>query len=203
MEQSFVDIINQHGYWALYLLLVIGIVGLPIPDETLMTFVGSLTAVDGLLSYTGTLIVSYCGAMTGMLISYTLGYKVGQPFLYRYGKWIMLTPERLAKAEGWFHKYGLWTVFFGYFIPGLRQLTCYWAGVSRVTFWRYLIYAGGGAVIWVCTFVTLGHFIGNNIEPIMQLIHHYLGLFVVIVLVIGLIAGLLYWKKRKRNSVNT
>ncbi len=120
MEQSIVEIISQHGYLALYILLVIGIIGLPLPDETLMTFVGSLTAEGGMLKYGTTLVISYCGAMTGMLVSYLLGYRIGQPFLYRFGKWVMLTPARLDKAEGWFHRYGLWTVFFRVFCSRIK-----------------------------------------------------------------------------------
>lgn len=200
MEQSIVEIISQHGYLALYILLVIGIIGLPLPDETLMTFVGSLTAEGGMLKYGTTLVISYCGAMTGMLVSYLLGYRIGQPFLYRFGKWVMLTPARLDKAEGWFHRYGLWTVFFGYFVPGLRQLTCYWAGVTRVPLWKYALYAGSGGLLWAATFVTLGHFIGGSVQYVMPLVHRYMRAAVAIAAVAGGAGLYLYWRMRKKKK---
>lgn len=103
--EHLLQLIDHYGYFALYGLLALGIVGIPVPDEILMTTVGSLTAAEEpLLSFGVTLAVSFCGAMTGMVVSYILGRKVGKPFLYKYGKWVKLTPERLHVAENWFKK---------------------------------------------------------------------------------------------------
>lgn len=190
--------IMHYGYAALYGLLAVGIIGLPVPDEILMTFVGYLISI-GWFSYILALLVCFGGSMTGMLISFWIGHKVGKPFLWKYGKWIKLTPNRLSKAEGWFHRYGLWTVSFGYFVPGVRHFTCYLAGVSGVAFWRYLLYAGSGALIWVVTFLTLGYFIGENIDAVMPVIHRYMGIVIVsAVLVVG--AGA-YFMSRSRKRL--
>lgn len=201
MEQL-VQLIDQYGYIALYGLLALGIVGLPVPDEILMTTVGSLTAgMDPLLTYSTSLIVSFAGAMTGMLVSYFLGHTVGKPFLYKFGKWVKLTPDRLSVAERWFHKYGLWAVVFGYYVPGVRHFTCYLSGVSNVKLWRYLLYAGTGALVWCATFLTLGHVIGANAPAIMQAVHHYMGISLTIIAVVVLILIYLYWRFRKRPLV--
>ncbi|TBL73364.1 DedA family protein [Paenibacillus thalictri] len=192
--------VTQYGYIALFGLLALGIVGLPVPDEILMTTVGSLTSL-GMLSFCTSLIVCYLGAMTGMMVSYTLGKKVGKPVLYRYGKWIKLTPQRLEKAEGWFKKYGLWAVAFGYYVPGVRHFTCYLAGVSGVGLWRYLLYAGSGALVWVLTFLTLGHFIGQNAPALMGLVHKYMGVSVTVIIVLVAVAALIYMRHRKKQSL--
>lgn len=183
LQETLQELIVRYGYFAMYALLAVGIVGLPVPDEILMTFVGYLTSV-GLFNFATALIVCFMGAITGMIVSYFLGRGVGKPFLWRYGKWIKLTPERLAVAEGWFHKYGLWTVTFGYFVPGVRHFTCYLAGVSSVKFWKYMLFAGSGALVWSTTFLTLGYFIGNSLEAVEEAIHNYVGwglLFLVLV----------------------
>lgn len=196
------ELIDQYGYIALYGLLALGIVGLPVPDEILMTTIGSLTAGDSpLLDYCTSLLVSFAGAMTGMIVSYFLGRGVGKPFLYRYGKWVKLTPERLEVAERWFHKYGLWAVVFGYYVPGVRHFTCYLSGVSNVKLWRYLLYAGSGALVWCLTFLTLGHFIGANAPAIMEVVHRYVGLSVTIVIVVVAVIVYLYYRFRKRSLV--
>jgi membrane protein DedA with SNARE-associated domain len=200
VQQSLFDFVMHYGYIALYLLLASGIVGLPIPDETLMTFAGSLTASNGPLSYPVALIVAYAGTMTGMVVSYTVGHKVGKPFLYRYGKWIKLTPVRIKRGEGWFHKYGLWAVCFGYFVPGVRHFTCYLAGMSGVKLWKYLLFAGSGALIWCITFLSLGHFIGENIEGLMDMFHHYFGITVLIIAALVVIGVFLYLKFRKKTA---
>ncbi len=156
------ELIAQYGYFALFFLLALGIVGLPIPDETLMTFVGYLTSIQVFNFYIA-LAVSFSGSLSGMIFSYFLGRKFGRPLLLKYGKWLRLTPAKLNKAEGWFNKYGLWAVSFGYFIPGIRHFTCYLSGISGVGFRKYLLFAGSGAFVWCVTFITAGYFIGESI----------------------------------------
>ncbi|UUZ93935.1 DedA family protein [Paenibacillus sp. P25] len=201
MEQVLL-LIDHYGYIALYGLLALGIVGPPVPDEILMTTVGSLTVgEEPLLSYCTSLLVSFAGAMTGMLVSYFLGRKVGKPFLYKFGKWVKLTPERLHVAERWFQKYGLWAVAFGYYVPGIRHFTCYLSGVSNVKLWRYLLYAGSGALVWCTTFLTLGHIIGANAPAIMEMVHRYMGISITILAVVVIIIVYLYWRFRKKPLV--
>ncbi|MDF2962702.1 MAG: rane protein [Paenibacillus sp.] len=191
-------LIEDYGYIALYCLLAVGIIGIPVPDEILMTTVGSLTLAGGPLKFGTSFIVCFAGTMTGMIVSYYLGKTVGKPFLHRYGKWVKLTPQRLERAEGWFKKYGLWTVVFGYYVPGVRHFTCYLAGVSGVKFWRYLLYAGSGALVWCLTFLSLGHFIGINAPMIMGMIHHYMGLCVAIIVAFAAVGAYVYWRLRRR-----
>lgn len=198
MHQALYDYIYQFGYPALYVLLSAGIVGVPVPDETLMAFVGSLTAPGGPFLYSTALMVIYAGTMTGMVVSYTLGHRVGKPFLYRYGKWIKLTPGRIERAESWFKRYGLWAIFFGYFVPGVRHFTCYLAGVSGVGLMRYLLYAATGALLWCVTFLTLGHFIGRNVDHLSHLIHKYAGISLIALLVLVVIGIFIYLCLRKK-----
>ncbi|WP_144937258.1 DedA family protein [Paenibacillus sp. 32O-W] len=153
------EMIAQYGYLALYCLLALGIIGLPIPDEVLMTFVGYLASM-GILRYTAAVVVSLLGSMSGMILSYELGRKIGKPLVWKFGKWIWLTPKRLEKAEGWFNRYGKWAVSFGYFIPGIRHLTCYLSGVSGMKRTTYWLFAAIGAVVWCVLFITIGYFIG-------------------------------------------
>jgi membrane protein DedA with SNARE-associated domain len=193
-------LIEDYGYIALYCLLALGIVGLPVPDEILMTTVGSLTLADGPLSFGKSFVVSFAGTMSGMLVSYYLGKTVGKPFLHKYGKWVKLTPKRLEKAEGWFKKYGLWTVMFGYYVPGVRHFTCYLAGVSNVTLWRYLLYSGSGALIWCLSFLSLGHFIGSNAPRIMELVHHYMGMSVAVIAAIAAVVICCYVRYRRKQA---
>lgn len=197
MEATLIGYIVQYGYIALYAMLALGIIGLPIPDETLMTFVGSLTSY-GHMSYAKALSVSFLGSMTGMLISYYLGRKIGKPFLYRYGKWVYLTPERLERSERWFQKYGMWTVAFGYFVPGIRHFTCYLAGISGIIFWRYVLYAGVGALIWCAAFITLGHVIGHNWELISHTLHKHLGSsgIIITILIVAIAYAFVLYKSR-------
>ena len=162
--------LSHYGYIALFFLLALGIVGIPIPDETLMVFVGSLT-VDGPFRFMPAFIVCLAGSLSGMFISYLVGRKIGKPLLDRYGKTFKLTPARMERTERWFQKYGPWGIVFGYFVPGLRHLTCYMAGMSRLNWTTYFIAAGTGALIWVATFLTLGHMVGNHWQSAVRWLH--------------------------------
>lgn len=197
MLEMLKDWILDYGYAALYGLLSVGIIGLPVPDEILMTFVGYLTSI-GWFSYPVSVSVCFLGAITGMIISYIIGLKVGKPFLWKYGKWVKLTPKRLSMVEGWFRRFGMWTVTFGYFVPGVRHFTCYLAGISGVRIWKYLLFAGSGALIWSLTFITLGRFIGTNIESVMHIVHRYVGIGLLVFVVVAGGAAYMMLKTRKR-----
>lgn len=83
------QLIADYGYLAIFLMLVLGIVGLPIPDEVMMTVVGYFTHTD-VLNYELSILISFVGALLGMLISYMIGRKAGRPFIDKYGKWVGL-----------------------------------------------------------------------------------------------------------------
>ncbi|WP_342514972.1 DedA family protein [Sporosarcina sp. FSL K6-1522] len=157
--QQFQDFIIDYGYFAVYFFLAIGIFGLPIPDEIVVTFVGYFASI-GLLSYFFSMIIVALGVLSGTLFTYTIGRKIGKPLLRRYGKWVSLTPQRLHLVERWFNRYGLWTVTLGYFIPGMRHLVCYFSGMSGMNIRKYLLFASIGTCISSVLFITLGYFIG-------------------------------------------
>lgn len=129
------------------------------PDEILMTLVGYLSSIF-VLQYIPSLMVCFVGTMTGMTVSYFIGKRVGKPLLERYGKWVFLTAGKMAKVEKWFHRYGPWTIVFGYFIPGVRHLTCYFSGITGMGYKKYLLISGLGAFAWCLIFITLGYFVG-------------------------------------------
>lgn len=157
------DIVIHYGYIAIFLCLALGIIGLPVPDEVLMTMVGYLSSM-GLLDFPVSLVISVLGAMSGMLCSYALGRKFGKPLLWKYGKWVRFTTKRIEKTESWFERYGPWAICIGYYIPGLRHLTCYLAGMSAMNPLKYILYSGLGAMCWCAIFISIGYFLGGNID---------------------------------------
>ena len=110
---------------------MLGIVGLPVPDETLLTFSGYLI-FSGHLRPGPALAAALAGSMCGISISYLLGRTFGAALLHRYGRYVHLTEERIAKAHEWFERAGRWGLTFGYFIPGVRHFTAYAAGMSEL-----------------------------------------------------------------------
>ncbi|KJD46420.1 DedA family protein [Paenibacillus terrae] len=157
------SMITQYGYIAIFALLALGIIGLPVPDEIIMVFVGYLSSIM-VLNYSMSVLVSFMGAMTGMMISYTLGKKLGQPLVDKHGKWFGLTPKRFARVKGWFARFGLWTILVGYFIPGVRHVTSYLSGISAMPVRKYMLVASAGSLVWTLIFISIGYITGANIH---------------------------------------
>ncbi|NGZ77783.1 DedA family protein [Saccharibacillus alkalitolerans] len=154
------NFLSDYGYMAVYTLLTLGIVGLPVPDEVLMTSVGYLTSI-GTMKLPYALLFSFAGALSGMMISYAIGRQAGRPLLNRYGKWIGLKPSRIARVEGWMSKYGPVSIMFGYFIPGFRHVTCYLCGIGRMSLRKYTLFASIGALLWCTIFIMIGRVLGH------------------------------------------
>lgn len=196
MEQRVLEWISQYGYAAIFSLLVFGIVGLPVPDETLLTFTGYLI-YKGHLAAPGAFGVTLAGSASGITISYVLGRTFGVSLLHRYGKYLGITPEHLARAHRWFERIGHWALTFGYFIPGVRHFTAYAAGMSEVTPRQFALFAYAGSVLWVSTFLSLGYVLGESWKDVERNLDRYL-VRVTIAVAIGLAAYLVWWKWGKR-----
>lgn len=147
LQHQLLSFIAHFGYIGIFGLLVLGIIGLPVPDEVLMTFAGYLIS-QGKLHYLTTVIVSVVGSFTGMSISYLIGHKFGYPLLEKYGSKIHMTKENLGHAQQWFKRFGKFAVMIGCFIPVIRHLTAYFAGISK---WSYRTFFH--CCTWTCQFI--------------------------------------------------
>jgi len=162
--------ITRYGYVAIFLLLVFGIIGLPIPDETMMTFAGYLV-YKGKLSYLVTLLVAFSGSACGITAIFLLGRGVGLPLIRKYGRYLHFTEHNLARVHEWFERIGHWTLTFGYFIPGVRHFTAYVAGTAYMPYREFAAYAYSGALLWAFTFISLGYFFGEQWQWILERLH--------------------------------
>jgi membrane protein DedA with SNARE-associated domain len=201
MIDSLGNLIAQYGYAAIFFLLVLGIVGLPVPDETLLTFTGYLI-FRGQLKVVPAFLAALLGSGCGITLSYVLGRTFGARLLHRYGRYIHLTEERIAYAHNWFERLGRWTLTIGYFIPGVRHFTAYAAGMSELEPHVFAAFAYSGALLWVSTFLTLGYVLGERWSATSERIHRYLLIACAIAAALAAVY-LLYWKiRRGRRAAN-
>jgi membrane protein DedA with SNARE-associated domain len=150
----------NYGGFALFGLLALGIIALPVPEETLMVVAGILID-NGQLHIIPTFIAAYAGSVCGITVSYLLGKTAGHYFLEKYGSWVGMTPEKYQKVHNWFERYGKWSLLYGYFIPGVRHFTGFSAGMAELEYKHFAIFAYTGALIWVTTFLSIGYIFGN------------------------------------------
>lgn len=120
MEPAFTWIAS-YGYVAIFGLLVLGIVGLPVPDEALLTFVGYLNS-RGDLTLLLSMASAFLGNASGISLSYALGRLVGPPHLTKLSGRFYLHPEHIIMAQRWMQRWGKYTLLIAYFVPGVRHL---------------------------------------------------------------------------------
>lgn len=196
---SLVVWLAEYGNFALFGLLAVGIVGLPIPDETLITFAGVMMA-KGHLALIPTILTAYIGSCFGITVSYVIGRTAGIYLIKRYGPRVGLTQTKLDQVHRWFERIGKWTLCVGYFIPGVRHLVGYVAGATALNFGQFALFAYLGAALWVSLFLMLGYFSGQHLTSVVQfLIDNIENLFLLLsfLALLGLLISVI-WRQLKR-----
>ncbi len=167
--------IGQYGYFGIFSLLVLGIVGLPIPDETLLTFAGFMI-YEHRLHPIPTFLAAFLGSCCGITVSYAFGRSLGILVIRRYGYIFHITQDRLDWVHDWFARVGTWGLLFGYFIPGVRHLTAIAAGASRLRPAVFGLFAYAGGSLWVLTFISIGYLVGDEWRQAGNRIESHLGM---------------------------
>ncbi|MBV9084839.1 MAG: DedA family protein [Acidobacteriaceae bacterium] len=198
--------ISQYGYAGIFALLMFGIAGLPVPDETLLVFSGYLIAT-GRMNLWLTFAVGVAGSICGISLSYIIGRTAGHAAIYRYGRYLHVTPAHVDRIRRWFRRMGDWLLTFGYFIPGVRHFTALVAGMSGLEYPVFARFAYSGAVIWVSTFLAIGYFVGDEWRGAVVLVERYSWFFAgalaaAVVIAWGIRAKLRSTKRVSRNSVS-
>lgn len=156
---------------------------MPLPDETIMIFLGYLVHA-GSLQYAPTVMAAIIGSLTGVTLSFVIGRNIGLPIIDRFGSRIGITQAKMKQVEKWFNRFGKFTLPIGYFVPGVRQVMAYFSGISRLPFRDFALYAYAGGVFWVILFISIGWFLGESWHRVSQSIHHYWVVWVLVFLVV-------------------
>jgi membrane protein DedA with SNARE-associated domain len=145
-------------------------------------------------------VAAVCGSMGGITLSYTIGRTLGLGVVDRFGRWMHVTREDLARVEGWFERSGRWLLTFGYFIPGVRHFTAVVAGSSRLPVPVFARFAYTGAALWALTFMTFGWYVGPAWEAALERAHRHIGVVIVVVVVLVGVYALAHrwWRRRQR-----
>lgn len=187
--------ITEYGYFGLAGLLMLGVVGLPVPDETLLMFAGYLV-YKGQFNLLATLAAAIPGSAVGITLSYALGRLAGFELVHHFGRFLHFDQKELDRTRAWFDRHGKWALTFGYFIPGVRHFTALVAGASRLEIPIFAAFAYAGAVLWCTSFILAGRILGKEWATVGRAIRHHLSLAAAVVAV----AVLVYWLIRIRKS---
>jgi membrane protein DedA with SNARE-associated domain len=197
VEHTLLTWLARYGAPLLFFAQVLGIIGLPIPDELLLTIAGALIA-QGKLNAVATASAALAGCLTGITISYLLGRLLGMTLLKR---WFMRHEWAVERAHIWLQRFGGWLLAFGYFIPGVRHLTAITAGSGRLEYRTFAAYAYTGGALWCSVFLGLGYFAGDRWHEVLDAAQQHTAIFALVI--IGALAAVLVlrtWLDRSKTA---
>ncbi len=155
---------QQLSYGILFLIIFVetGLVVMPfLPGDSLLFATGALIASTGTLNIYVLIPLLILAAIMGDNSNYFIGKYTGERVLKI--KWIskIVKPEYLTRVEKYFEKYGSRTVVMARFIPIVRTITPFVAGVGEMKYFTFLTFSIGGAILWITSLTCLGYFFGN------------------------------------------
>lgn len=204
MLDFFIDNVTTHGPGFAYLLLFLG----SFVENVFPPFPGDLTTLSGgLLVGRGRLLLfpvyvsTMSGSLSGFMLVYYLGLTKGR-WLFTKRTFAFLGPEKLAKVEGWFAKYGGAVILFNRFLSGIRSVVAVSAGIAGMSPGEVAVYALISICIWNGLLIYAGSVFGSNWETVVSLLRTY-GHVVLVAVGMGVVVFLIrfYWKRRSLESM--
>lgn len=188
---------NHYGYTVLLIALMLELIAFPLPGEALMTYCGYVIYQQK-MSWSISILVSTLGVSIGITLSYFIGKVLGMTFFEKHGHYIHIDKNRLDNMSRWFEKYGNKLLIIAYFIPGVRHVTGYFSGVTKVSYRKFAVNAYLGAFIWTATFISFGKVLGVNWKIYHNLLRKYL---LIISLIIAIIIIIIYLYKTHKQKI--
>lgn len=194
MIESVFQWVGGHGYFVIFGLFALGIIGLPVPNELLLAYLGFLI-YKGSLHLVPTVGAALLGSVSGMIVNYAIGRTAGFYLVRKFGTRIHVSEEKIQKMHDWFERKGKWALLFGYFLPGIRHLTAFAAGTSKINLAEFSFFTATGAFIWSSLFIALGFFLEDQWSRETTRIHRILAIGSALVVVLA--AAYLALQKRR------
>ena len=191
------ETIGEFGAPAVFVLMTLESACIPVPSEVIQLFAGYLVSQDQMGLFAAVM-AGTLGNVLGSWIAWGVGAKGGRPFIERYGRYVHITPKRMAMADRWFDRYGNKVVFWSRMLPIVRTFISLPAGVARMPFWRFTIYTFLGALPRCLTLTLIGVWVGDNWETWEGRLKYFD--YVVAAILIGLVVYLVVQHRRHRSE---
>jgi len=163
--QWLIDTVSTLGYPGLVVLMAIESSVLPLPSELVMPPAGYLAAKGQMDPFLAVL-AGTVGSILGALANYGLAVWLGEPFLRRFGRYVLISPAGLDRAEEFFLRHGEISTFLGRLVPVVRHLISIPAGMARMRLPRFAAFTALGAGAWCAVLVYIGWLIGQHEEAL-------------------------------------
>jgi membrane protein DedA with SNARE-associated domain len=154
--------LEEGGYWLIALLMAMESSIIPLPSEVVIPPAAHLAHTRGGMSLTGIVLAGTAGSWVGAAVMYWGARIIGRPLLLRFGRYVLITPEKIRGAEAWANHYGSVGIFISRLLPVIRHLIGIPAGIVRMNFWYYSLATLIGAGLWCTVLAWLGVTAGQD-----------------------------------------
>jgi membrane protein DedA with SNARE-associated domain len=186
---------QSSGYPGLFALMLLESATLPVPSEVVLPLAGWLVFL-GQFNFLIAVVVASVGSLVGTLIDYFIGYYLGRAVVLKFGRYVRLHESNLKTTEKWFAKYGEEIVLVARFVPLMRTLIAFPAGIAEMKLWKFIVFSIVGIVVWDAILIYVGYLFGQNYTQIITSLSNAFT-FVEIAAIVIVIAVLVFLIRRK------
>jgi len=179
-----IGVISSGGYLGIALLMAIESACIPLPSEIIMPFAGYLVSTGQFNLYLAAT-AGAIGCNLGSIVAYEVGKRGGRPFVERWGRYLLIGPDELDKADRFFDRFGPAAVLIGRLLPVIRTFIAFPAGVSRMKLVPFHVYTFVGSWPFCLALTWLGMTLGEkwDSDPRVKAAFHSADLIIGIALV--------------------
>jgi membrane protein DedA with SNARE-associated domain len=186
--------VHHYGLVALFLIVMLESGGVPLPGETALVAAG-VFASRGELDIVAVVAVAAAAAILGDNLGYWIGRTGGRRLLERWRPLRRWSERVLPWSERFFERHGAKTIFIGRFFSVLRVTAAWLAGMSRMPWWRFLLWNAAGGICWAVLVGLVAYYVGHAAADAVGRYGLIAGAVLVVVVVAGAV-GLHLWKRR-------
>jgi membrane protein DedA with SNARE-associated domain len=165
-----VEVVGALGYPGVIALMFLESSFFPFPSEVVIPPAGYL-ASRGQMNLALVIACGIMGSMLGALFNYYIAVKWGRKFFDRFGKYFLVSPEALDRADAFFEKHGHISTFTARLLPVIRQYVSLPAGLARMDMFKFCLYTALGSGIWVVTLALVGYWVGAGGDNVQTALH--------------------------------
>jgi membrane protein DedA with SNARE-associated domain len=186
--------IRDYGLFFLFGIVCLESAGLWLPGETAL-IAAAVYASNGHLPIVGVIVVAAAAAIIGDNIGYWLGREVARPLVYRYATAKRWADRVMPPAERFFNRHGGKAVFLARFFGGVRVTGAWMAGITRMSWWRFLFWNASGGIVWAVAVSLIAFYVGKAAADAIAHYGVYAGITLGVLLVFVIAA--LHIRKRR------
>ncbi|MBN2508497.1 MAG: DedA family protein [Verrucomicrobia bacterium] len=191
--------LDRGGYLLIGLLMAVESSIVPLPSELVIPPAAYLAHTQGTFHIGGIIVAGTLGSWAGAAVMYWMSRIAGRPFVLRYGKYFLVSPQKVEGAERWASRFGAFGIFAARLLPVVRHLIGIPAGIVRMDFKVYSLYTLLGSALWTAVLCWLGVKMGQD-KQLMQGELHRITLWLAgILAVLGALYYLLVHRYMKTN----